>query len=61
MQSRTVIIVALRGDGVILKVLDLLEPRDSIIAPKGTIRNDYYMNKMCNIANASYSEEIAQK
>jgi nucleoside-diphosphate kinase len=61
MQSKPVIVLALRGEGVIAKVRDLLGPTDSALAPKGTIRGDWGTDKMRNIAHASDSKDSAQK
>lgn len=61
MQSRPVMILALRGEGIIEKTRNLLGPTDSTIAPKGTIRGDFGTDKMRNIAHASDSEESAKK
>jgi nucleoside-diphosphate kinase len=61
MRSRPVIVIALKGKGIIEKVRNLLGPTDSTLAPKGTIRGDWGTDKMRNIAHASDSEESAQK
>jgi nucleoside-diphosphate kinase len=60
MKSKPVIVIALRGEGIIEKIRDLLGPTDSTLAAKGTIRGDYGTDKMRNIAHASDSEESAQ-
>ncbi|MDR1435087.1 MAG: nucleoside-diphosphate kinase [Puniceicoccales bacterium] len=61
MKSQPVIVIALRGEGIVAKIRDLLGPTDSAMAAKGTIRGDYGTDKMRNIAHASDSEESAQK
>lgn len=61
MQSHPVMILALKGEGIIEKMRNLLGPTDSTIAPKGTIRGDFGTDKMRNIAHASDSEENAKK
>ena len=61
MQSKPVIVLALRGENAIARVRELLGPTDSSIAPKGTIRGDFGTDKMRNIAHASDSEDNAQK
>jgi nucleoside-diphosphate kinase len=56
MSSRPVIVVALRGEGIVAKVRDLLGPTDSRKAPKGTIRGDFGSDMMKNVVHASDSE-----
>jgi nucleoside-diphosphate kinase len=60
MSSRPVIMLALRGPGVVQKVRDLLGPTDSRKAAKGTIRGDYGTEMMKNVVHASDSDENAQ-
>ena len=57
--ERPVLLMVLRGDGVIAKVRELLGPTDSQVAPKGTIRGDLGTNKMQNVVHASDSPEAA--
>jgi nucleoside-diphosphate kinase len=57
MSSRPVIVIALRGEGIVAKVRDLLGPTDSRKAPKGTIRGDFGTEMMKNVVHASDSEE----
>ena len=57
MSSRPVIVVALRGEGIVAKVRDLLGPTDSRKAPKGTIRGDFGTEMMKNVVHASDSDE----
>jgi nucleoside-diphosphate kinase len=61
MNSKPVIVIARRGEGIVEKIRNLLGPTDSTLAAKGTIRGDYGTDKMRNIAHASDSEESAQK
>jgi nucleoside-diphosphate kinase len=57
MSSRPVIILALRGEGIVAKVRELLGPTDSRKAAKGTIRGDFGTEMMKNVVHASDSEE----
>jgi len=59
MQSSSVILMVLEGKEIISKIRDLLGPTDSSIAKKGTIRGDWGLNKMENIAHASDSHKNA--
>ncbi len=59
MSSRPVLIVGLKGDGIVAKVRDLLGPTDSRKADKGTIRGDYGTEMMKNVVHASDSDENA--
>ena len=59
MSERPVMLILLRGEGVIAKVRELLGPTDSQAAPKGTIRGDFGTDKTRNIAHASDSPEAA--
>ena len=60
MNSRPVIMMALRGENIVQRVRDLLGPTDSKKAAKGTIRGDLGTDMMRNIVHASYSVENAQ-
>ncbi len=60
MSSRPVIVVALQGDNIVLKVRDLLGPTDSRKAAKGTIRGDFGTEMMKNVCHASDSDENAK-
>src|SRR5436190_305544 len=53
MKSQPVIALALAGENVIQRVRDLLGPTDSRKAAKGTIRGDYGVDTMINVAHAS--------
>ena len=59
MSSRPVIVMALRGEGIVAKVRDLLGPTDSREADKGTIRGDFGTEMMKNVVHASDSDENA--
>ncbi len=60
MNSRPVIMLALRGENVVQRVRDLLGPTDSKKAAKGTIRGDFGTDMMRNIVHASDSVENGQ-
>jgi nucleoside-diphosphate kinase len=60
MKSEPVIAIALAGENVIQKVRDLLGPTDSRKADKGTIRGDFGVDMMVNVAHASDSPEAAE-
>jgi nucleoside-diphosphate kinase len=60
MKSEPVIAIALSGDNVIDRVRTLLGPTDSKKAEKGTIRGDYGVDTMVNVAHASDSQESAE-
>lgn len=59
MQSTPVIAIALAGDHAIGRVRDLIGPTDSKKAAAGTIRGDFGLDMMVNIAHASDSNENA--
>lgn len=59
MKSNTVIVMVLEGKDIINQIRNILGPTDSLIAKKGTIRGDWGLNKMENIAHASDSKENA--
>lgn len=61
MTSSPVMIIALSGTNAIAKARELLGPTDSKVAPKGTIRGDFGLDKSQNIAHASDSVESANK
>jgi len=60
MSSRPVIVMALQGENIVLKVRDLLGPTDSRKAPKGTIRGDFGTEMMKNVVHASDSDANAK-
>lgn len=60
MKSQPVIALALAGENVIQRVRDLLGPTDSRKAGKGTIRGDYGVDTMVNVAHASDSPSSAE-
>jgi nucleoside-diphosphate kinase len=53
MKKTPVVAVALSGDNVIDRVRALLGPTDSRKADKGTLRGDYGVDSMVNVAHAS--------
>lgn len=59
MSSRPVLMMALRGEGIVAKVRDLLGPTDSRKAAPGTIRGDFGTEMMKNVVHASDSDENA--
>ncbi len=59
MKSEPVVAVALYGKDVITEVRSLLGPTDSRKAAKGTIRGDFGVDTMVNVAHASDSPEAA--
>jgi nucleoside-diphosphate kinase len=59
MQSSPIIVLALSGEGAILRVRELIGPTDSRKAPKGTVRGDYGTDSMLNMVHASDSPETA--
>lgn len=60
MGSRPVIVMALKGEGIVQKVRNLLGPTDSKKAAKGTIRGDFGTDMMVNVVHASDSDENAR-
>jgi len=60
MQSSPVIALALEGDDAVARVRTLLGPTDSKKAEKGTIRGDFGVDVMVNVAHASDSPENAE-
>jgi nucleoside-diphosphate kinase len=60
MSSRTVVMMALRGENIVQRVRDLLGPTDSRKAAKGTIRGDFGTEMMKNVVHASDSDENAR-
>ncbi len=59
MQSTPVIALALSGENAVERIRALIGPTDSKKAAKGTIRGDFGVDVMVNIAHASDSEENA--
>lgn len=59
MQTEPVVALALAGENVIDQVRALLGPTDSRKAAKGTIRGDFGVDTMVNVAHASDSPEAA--
>ncbi len=60
MESRPVIVMALRGEDIVQRVRNLLGPTDSKKAAKGTIRGDFGTDMMVNVVHASDSDENAR-
>lgn len=59
MKQTPVVALALAGDNVIDRVRALLGPTDSRKAEKGTLRGDFGVDSMVNVAHASDSPEAA--
>lgn len=59
MKKTPVVALALSGESVIEKVRGLLGPTDSRKAEKGTLRGDFGVDSMVNVAHASDSPEAA--
>ena len=59
MKSTPLIALAISGENAVERVRDLLGPTDSTKAPKGTIRGDFGVTVMQNVAHASDSLEYA--
>jgi nucleoside-diphosphate kinase len=60
MKKTPVVALALSGENVIDKVRALLGPTDSRKAEKGTLRGDFGVDSMVNVAHASDSPESAE-
>ena len=61
MQQCPVMLWVLEGENAIAKVRKLLGPTDSKLAPKGTIRGDFGVDKSTNVVHASDSPASAKK
>ncbi|HVW66948.1 MAG TPA: nucleoside-diphosphate kinase [Candidatus Peribacteraceae bacterium] len=61
MGSAPVIALALEGDDIVAKMRDMLGVTDSRKAAPGTIRNEFGVDMMINVAHASDSPEAAEK
>ena len=61
MQQCPVMLWVLEGENAITKVRELLGPTDSKLAPKGTIRGDFGVDKSTNVVHASDSPDAAKK
>lgn len=61
MQSSPVIAMVLEGDGVIGKMRDMLGVTDSKKAAPGTLRAEFGVDMMINVAHASDGAETAEK
>jgi len=60
MQSTPVVALALAKENAVAAVREIVGPTDSKKAPKGTIRGDFGVDVMVNIAHASDSIENAE-
>ncbi len=60
MSSTPVIALALAGEDAVAKIRTIIGPTDSKKAEKGTIRGDFGVDVMVNIAHASDSLENAE-
>ena len=61
MQECPVLALVLEGEDAIATTRNLMGPTDSSIAPKGTIRGDFGVDKSRNVIHASDSEASAKK
>ena len=61
MQQCPVMLWVLEGENAIAKVRELLGPTDSRLAPRGTIRGDFGVDKSTNVVHASDSADSAKK
>ena len=61
MKSVPVIALVLEGDDIVNKVRDMLGVTDSRKAAPGTIRAEFGVDQMVNVAHASDSPETAEK
>lgn len=61
MGSLPVLALVIEGDDVIAKIRDMLGVTDSRKAAPGTIRAEFGVDQMVNVAHASDSEEAAAK
>ena len=59
MQSAPVMLMVVEGENAVERIRNLLGPTDSQKAPAGTIRGDFGLDKMRNIAHASDSKDSA--
>ena len=61
MGSVPVIALVLEGDDIVAKMRDMLGVTDSRKAAPGTLRAQYGVDQMVNVAHASDSPETAEK
>ena len=61
MSSVPVIALVLEGDDIVVKMRDMLGVTDSRKAAPGTIRAEFGVDQMVNVAHASDSPETAEK
>ncbi|MDR1891258.1 MAG: nucleoside-diphosphate kinase [Puniceicoccales bacterium] len=61
MSSSPVMVIIFEGENAVERIRNILGPTDSQKAPAGTIRGDFGLDKMRNIAHASDSKDAAEK
>lgn len=61
MSSAPVLAMVIEGEDVVMKVRDMLGVTDSRKAAPGTIRAEFGVDQMVNVAHASDSPETAEK
>jgi nucleoside-diphosphate kinase len=61
MSSIPVMVMVFEGENAVARVRNILGPTDSQRAPAGTIRGDFGLDKMRNIAHASDSKDSAEQ
>lgn len=61
MSSTPVMVMIFEGENAVERVRNILGPTDSQKAPAGTIRGDFGLDKMRNIAHASDTKDSAEK
>lgn len=61
MSSVPVIALVLEGDDIVAKIREMLGVTDSRKAAKGTLRAEFGVDQMVNVAHASDSPEAAEK
>jgi nucleoside-diphosphate kinase len=60
MRSSPVIALAFAGENAVERIREIIGPTDSKMAEKGTVRGDFGVDVMVNMAHASDSPETAQ-
>ena len=61
MMSTPVVAIILEGEGAVEKVFGICGPTDPTVAPEGTIRKDFGVDKPHNVVHRSDSVEAAEK
>ena len=61
MMSTPVVAIVLSGEGAVEKVFGICGPTDPTVAPVGTIRKDFGVDKPHNVVHRSDSVEAAEK